>query len=331
MGYYWPFMDSKRPIMQGPRVAREGVLRQDVAFRKALTELGELWRGSLLGSDRPSDGVVLVSEMRANTYIPEYGPELRRKYAQALRSVMRCVEQPITYAGAGGGQYTIFSRQQHLSDLPRDVVPLPGTNLSELCVVVPDAMWEGFKFYSMFIDALCVHEWSLFTENAAQEVEGVSRGSVYQMLTDRPDSRRPLTWERNQIDLLLMDGQRLYCFWTKRPLNLGGYDVDHIIPVATYPINELWNLVPAEPTFNQHVKRALMPADEWRSILPQRLMETYSFYERSPELGDALRRGARLRFTSEQVLSLPTLADNVTKMVFSVADAKSTPRLKQPP
>lgn len=104
MGYYWPFMDSEHPIMQGPRMTRAGVVRQDVAFRKALTELKELWRISPFGSERPSDGLVLVSEMRADAYAPEYGPELRQKYGQALRAVMRCVEQPITYAGVGGGQ-----------------------------------------------------------------------------------------------------------------------------------------------------------------------------------------------------------------------------------
>jgi len=302
-----------------------------MAFRKLLTELKELWKASLFGSDRPSDGVVLVSEIKVSIHANSYSPEMLRKYQQALRSVMKCVEQPITYAGGANEQYAVFSRQRYLRDLSGEVVALPGTSSDELCVVVLDNMWEGLKFYSVFIDALCIHEWSLFAENATQEIEGVSRGSVYQALTDRPDSRRPLTWERNQIDLLLMESERLYCLWTKKPLYLGGYDVDHIIPIATYPINELWNLVPSEPTFNQHVKRALMPADEWRDVLPQRLIEIYGFYERSPNLTDALRQSSRLRFTSEQVSSLPRLADAVTTMVFSVADSKNTPRFKRLP
>ncbi|CAM4416206.1 hypothetical protein [Deinococcus marmoris] len=212
IGYYWPFMDAERPILQGPRVFRDGVLRQDVAFRPALTELKELWQASLFGSDRPSDGVVLVNEMKVSAHAAEYGLELMRKYAQALRAVMKCVEQPITYAGGADGQYAVFSRQQRLRDLPDTVVPLPGTGMDELCVVVPDAMWEGFRFYSAFIDALCIHEWSEFTENTNQTAQGVNRGTVYQALTDRPDSRRPLTWERNQIDLLLLEGQRMRCF-----------------------------------------------------------------------------------------------------------------------
>lgn len=267
--------------------------------------------------------------MKVNAHAGEYGPEMLRKYIQALRVVARCVEQPITYSGGASDQYAVFSRQRYLRDIPEGVVPLPGARLDELCIVVPDAMWEGFKFYSVFVDALCIHEWSLFTENVTQVVEGVSRGSVYQALTDRPDNRRPLTWERNHIDLLLSEGEALSCFWTKKQLRLGDYDVDHIIPVTTYPINELWNLVPAEPAFNRHVKRALMPAEEWRSILPQRLVEIYSFYARNSTLRDALGQDIRLRFTNDQISSLPNLANAVTAMIFSVADSKNTSRFKQ--
>lgn len=330
IGYYWPFMDSKRPIMQGPRVFRDGVLRQDVAFRKVLTELKALWRASLFGSERPSDGVILVSEMKVNAHASEYSEEILRHYTRALKVMMKCVEQPITYSGGANEQYAIFSRQKRLCDLSPKVIPLPGASRDELCVIVSDDMWEGFKFYSIFIDALCIHEWSLFTENTTQEVKGVDRGSVYQALTDRPDSRRPLTWERNHIDLLLMDGEQLSCFWTDKPLRMGFYDIDHIIPISTYPINELWNLVPAEPSFNQHIKRALMPDEEWRETLPQRLTKTYQFYKKNPRLEEALQRSSRLRFTDEQAANLPKLTNAVTTMVFAVADSKSTPRFKRP-
>ncbi|WP_425387991.1 hypothetical protein [Deinococcus marmoris] len=33
--------------------------------------------------------------------------------------------------------------------------------------------------------------------------------------------------------------------------------MDHIIPVSTYPINELWNLVPAEPFFNRPLAKVV--------------------------------------------------------------------------
>lgn len=329
IGYYWPFMDEAHPVFQGPRMSRDGLLRQDVAFRPVLTELKRLWRASPFGSDRPADGMVLVSEIRGGARDAAYSPDLLATYARTLRTVVSCVQQPITYAGGSGEQYQVFSKQRRLGDLPIGVVPLPGSRTNELCVVVSDAMWEGFKYASVYIDALCIHEWSLFTEGVTQTVPDITRGTVYQALTDRPDSRRPLTWERNRIDLLLLGGQQIHCVWTGRPLVLGGYDVDHLIPVATLPINDLWNLVPSDPGFNQHVKRARMPSEDWRSDLPQRLGATYHLYGANLELKDALQRGSRLRFTAEQVATVPHLAEAVTNMVYSVAEARNTLRFRR--
>ena len=139
-----------------------------------------------------------------------------------------------------------------------------------------------------------------------------------------------MTWERNQLDLLLLGGEQMHCIWTGRPLALGGYDIDHLIPVATLPINELWNLVPSDPDFNQHVKRARLPGEDWRSDLPQRLEATYRFFGTSSELQPVLQRGARLRFAAEQVASVPRLAETVTRLVYSVAEARNTPRFGRP-
>ncbi|MGY2895514.1 HNH endonuclease domain-containing protein, partial [Deinococcus sp. UYEF24] len=120
--------------------------------------------------------------------------------------------------------------------------------------------------------------------------------------------------------------QEVYCVWTGRSLMLGDYDVDHLIPVATLPINELWNLVPSDPGFNQHVKRARLPSEDWRSDLPQRLEATYHAYGASLELEDALQRGSHLRFAAEQVTTVSRLAEAVTSLVYSVAEARNTPR-----
>ena len=88
----------------------------------------------------------------------------------------------------------------------------------------------------------------------------MNRGAIYSLLTARPDNRRPLTWERNQIDILMMEGAAFTCPWTERRLTQGiAYDLDHILPIAVYPTNELWNLVPSDPKFNSHQKRDLLP------------------------------------------------------------------------
>ena len=326
IGYYWPFMDAQQPVMQGMRITRDEKLRQDMAFREPLTHLKQLWLISDVGSNRAADGMVLASEARRSDFAAVYGFEMVSAYEKTLRAIANAIKYPIQYAGDAAGQYQVFAKEQRQKVMPPGVVALPGTHPEELCLLVSDEMWETLKFFSIYIDALCIQEWSVFTEETTQFGLEVTRGAVYQMLTDRPDNRRPLNWERNRIEILLMEGQDLRCFWTQKPLTIANYDVDHIIPVATYPLNELWNLVPADRQYNQHVKRALMPSNAWVPILPGRLFTTYSFYQQVAELSTALQRDASRRFTAAQTSSLHNLSNAVTTMIFSVADSRSTPR-----
>lgn len=99
-------------------------------------------------------------------------------------------------------------------------------------------------------------------EHGAAKRGAVERDVVYQMLTDRPDNRRPLTRERNHVDILLMEGKPFICPWTHRAIRHGVYAIDHLMPVSVYPINELCNLVPADPHFNSHVKSNRLPSPD---------------------------------------------------------------------
>ena len=59
------------------------------------------------------------------------------------------------------------------------------------------------------------------------------------VLIDRPGNRRPLTWERNQVEILMMEGQIFTCPWTGKKLSTASYDLDHLLPLSVYPINEI--------------------------------------------------------------------------------------------
>ena len=71
-------------------------------------------------------------------------------------------------------------------------------------------LWRACHRLSLYVEALCVHEGSLFTE----QLGAAPRGKVYVLLTVRPDNRRPLSWERNHIDVLLLEQYRFACPWT---------------------------------------------------------------------------------------------------------------------
>jgi hypothetical protein len=90
------------------------------------------------------------------------------------------------------------------------VVCLPETLPTDVCVLVDAELWNSFCELSLWVEALCIHEWCLFTEILA----GVERGIIYSLLTDRPTNRRPLTWERNQVEILMMEEVEFSCPWT---------------------------------------------------------------------------------------------------------------------
>ena len=125
------------------------------------------------------------------------------------------MRNPIQYAGPGGTQYAIFPRPQPAASWPNAIV-VPGTSPREPSVLIESSLWAAFQELSLWIEALCIHEWSLFTESLS--ISAVDRGETYCLLTSRPDNRRPLTWERNQIELLMLEGEVFTCPWTGKRL-----------------------------------------------------------------------------------------------------------------
>jgi hypothetical protein len=327
LAYYWPFVDPRAPISQGPRSLRNGTLANDMAFRPALAALRQAWQEVVGETVRPSDGFFLINEFRVTRRREGYPLTLRRAFGLAVSNVARSIEQPIHYAGPG--EWGVFSRPVAFAALADRAVAIPSTTAADRCVVVSRDLWDGFLDLSLWVEALSIHEWSLFTESVTQPGGVVvRRGDVYTLLTDRPDNRRPLDWERNQIDLLLMEGRVFECPWTGRPLRRPiDYDLDHLLPVSVYPINELWNLAPADRQFNQHVKRDRLPSHDLLLTAAPRLELAYQHYSTSGLLGTALRQDVAARFTRAGASPGPRdIATVVVDFLDRAAEARNLAR-----
>jgi hypothetical protein len=127
------------------------------------------------------------------------------------------------------------------------------------------------------------------------------------------------------VDVLLLEQVRFTCPWTQKPLTSPAhYDLDHLLPLSVYPVNELWNLVPVDRYFNQRVKRDRVPASPRLLAAEPLLAATYAHYQRSAALVRAVREDAGLRFGS-----LPSpdnfpraLAQQAVRFVEGVAGAR---------
>ncbi|RZK44824.1 MAG: hypothetical protein EOO61_02415 [Hymenobacter sp.] len=328
IAYYWPFTDEQQPIYQGARAEREEVKRNDMSFRLALSQLRKQWQQTVQLNVLPSDGFFLVSDMRTPRRRATYDPDLQRAYDAAVITISTAVQMPIRYAGPE--QWMIFDKPARLDSLPTSVLTLPGTQPREVCVVVKPGLWAAFHRLSLYIEALSIHEWCLFTEGVTQRSDTtVTRGQTYSLLTARPDNRRPLSWERNQVDLLLHEQVPFTCPWTRRPiLRPEQYDLDHLLPLAVYPVNELWNLLPVDREFNQRIKRDRVPSSQRLQEAEPWLAAAYRGYAHSPLLAAAIQEDASLRFTAVrgQFNFAATLAHQAVGFVDGVAAARYVTR-----
>ncbi|HNT24165.1 MAG TPA: HNH endonuclease signature motif containing protein [Anaerolineales bacterium] len=318
VAYYWPFVSAAQPIEQGIHPAN----KQDISFRPALTQLRQAWEQVIGGSALASDGFYLVGEFQSAHRRNNYPAELTAAYDRTIRDIADAIQQPVRYAGPG--QYSVFEPPKMWKDLQSTslhIVCIPGTRPNERCLVVDAELWASFNDLSMWIEALCIHEWSLFTEG----VSGLDRGIVYALLTDRPGNRRPLTWERNQVEILMMEGHIFECPWTGKRLNTQSYDLDHLLPLSAYPINELWNLVPADADFNRKKKRDRLPGQEALHAAQPRLATVYHHYIASPPLATVLQHDALMRFSGKVVAAdLPgSLAACATQFIQTIASVRN--------
>ena len=306
VAYYWPFVSTAQPITQGIHPPN----KQDISFRPALTQLRQAWENLIGSNSLASDGFYLVSEFQSAHRRSNYPADLITAYDLAIRFIVDAIQQPIRYAGPG--QYSVFEPPQTLNNLQASqphLVCIPGTLPNNRCVVIDTELWAGFNELSLWIEALCIHEWSLFTES----ISNLSRGIVYTLLTDRPGNRRPLTWERNQVEILMMEGRVFECPWTGQKLNKNNYDLDHLLPLSAYPINELWNLIPADADFNRKKKRDRLPGTSTLQHAKPHIVVAYQHYTNSQTLASILQHDALARFGGKINLNdLPASLTNCT-------------------
>lgn len=328
VAYYWPFMAEAAPIYQGARASRDDATRNDVAFRPALTNLRTAWQQLVQLAPQPADGFFLLTEMRTPRRQSTYSPALCQAYRQAVAATAKALQMPIKYAGPG--HWSVFDEPARYTQLSATILPLPGTQPQDTCVIITPALWEAFHRLSLYVEALCLHEWCLFTEGVTQHNNRqVPRGEVYTLLTARPDNRRPLSWERNQVDVLLHENHHFICPWTQKIISSSShYDLDHLLPLAVYPVNELWNLLPVDREFNQQVKRDKVPTAQRLTNAEPLLTAAYSTYLRSPALQKAVREDAALRFaglSADQTFAA-SLASRAVRFIDDVAAARYVQR-----
>lgn len=113
-----------------------------------------------------------------------------------------------------------------------------------------------------------------------------------------------------------MEGHEFLCPWTLRHFTKPGtYQLDHIVPLVIYPINELWNLVPADHAINSR-KRDSLPGPARLAYATPQLAHIYGQYGLSPKLSRVLLEDLPVRFSGfsqRHAVADPTLTARVVR------------------
>ena len=172
---------------------------------------------------------------------------------------------------------------------------------------LPEHTWTALNRYACWIEPVLVNEW-------AKTMQSYQGNKQYQCPTKRHifiealswlEPKRTTTEVRRRFDELRHAGESLSCVWTTRKLQRE-YDIDHCMPFARWPNNDLWNLLPASAQANNE-KRDRLPSVQ--RLEAQEGLIKHWWRSAWLDTGDAANR-QKQRFFAEANLALPNLDIN---------------------
>ncbi|MBA6390620.1 methyltransferase domain-containing protein [Colwellia sp. BRX10-3] len=119
---------------------------------------------------------------------------------------------------------------------------------------LPESTWLAFNRYACWIEPVLVSEWvktmASYSGNA-QYASPEKQFHLYQAL-NWLEPKRTTTEVRSRFEQLkkqLPKSEQIQCVWSAKSLQKK-YDIDHSMPFARWPNNDLWNLLPTDSQIN---------------------------------------------------------------------------------
>ncbi|MGI6367731.1 MAG: hypothetical protein ACOX2L_05125 [Anaerolineae bacterium] len=206
LAYYWPFVDRIRPIWQGRRSERSYGVTNDLVFRDALSSFRAAYESAFGYVSAPCEGYFVMWGYGLLNGVARFGQELLDLQTEAIKALVRGVKMPIQFAGVG--QWSVLGEPRRMGEVSEESSALPGIKNDDLVVLIEPALWHCLQTLSDWIEALCVQEWSLYTEGINRDQDSaITRQQVYGILTDRPGNRCSLSFEFNQTNVACFESE----------------------------------------------------------------------------------------------------------------------------
>ncbi len=164
--------------------------------------------------------------------------------------------------------------------------------------VLSQSLWECLRIYNSWIEPLVVNQWiSVMKRFELNQTNQITLQTYHDGLIWL-DKDHDTSAVRKQVTKLRESGHCLTSVWSDNKLN-SSYHVDHCLPFAYWPNNDMWNLLPATR------KENLEKSDKLPSKL--RLVESKHRITSWWGLAWGVEPSLRKRFFTEASLSLPNV------------------------
>lgn len=122
---------------------------------------------------------------------------------------------------------------------------------------IPKKYYDAFQVLGSFISGTdnILFKWAEFSVNASGKKLNTEK--ILSEILKNPITERDVESSKKLYKSILEKNGEIHCVWTGKKIS--SYNIDHLIPFSIWKNNDLWNLLPAQPSINNN-KRDKIPS-----------------------------------------------------------------------
>ncbi len=176
---------------------------------------------------------------------------------------------------------------------------------------LPESTWLAFNRYACWIEPVLVSEWVKTMAGYSGNAEYASPENQFRLYQALHwlEPKRTTTEVRNRFEQLKKqspNSELIQCVWSAKSLKKN-YDIDHSMPFARWPNNDLWNLLPTDSQINNQ-KSDRLPTEQKLKQAKDRIQ----FWWKNAWLDNT--ENYQQRFFAEANIALPGLETDSTSI-----------------
>jgi SAM-dependent methyltransferase len=245
-----------------------------------------------------------------NIFTGDYAKALYRTLSAAVQNIKK---MPCTYIKLPNSEKTIFE-VANKTVRAKDSIFLDLQALEQWGEFsLPESTWLAFNRYACWIEPVLVSEWVKTMagyEGNAQYKSPENQFHLYQALNWEEPKRTTVEVRKRfeQLKKQSPNSELIKCVWSAKSLKQS-YDIDHSMPFARWPNNDLWNLLPTDSSVNNQ-KSDRLPTEQKLKQAKERMQHWWQTAWLDEELLDT-QTDNHQRFFAEANIALPGLhSDN---------------------